>query len=71
MWQTHAPFNKCHKKEKEKEKNENKKNENKKVTLHIVDTWRTARVWLTSLVICIDDKFCDLKERNVTIRSEI
>ena len=26
---------------------------------------------LTSLVVCINDKFCDIRERNVTIRSEI
>ena len=26
---------------------------------------------LTSWVVCINDKFCDIKERNVTIRSEI
>ena len=26
---------------------------------------------LTSCVVCINDKFCDIRERNVTIRSEI
>ena len=26
---------------------------------------------LTSLVVCINDKFCDKRERNMTIRSEI
>ena len=26
---------------------------------------------LTSLVVCINDKFCDIRERNVTIRNEI
>ena len=25
---------------------------------------------LTYLVVCINDKFCDIRERNVTIRSE-
>jgi hypothetical protein len=29
------------------------------------------RCGLTSLVVCINDKFCDIRERNVTIRSEI
>ena len=26
---------------------------------------------LTSWVVCIDDKFCDIRERNVTIKREI
>ena len=26
---------------------------------------------LTPLVVCINDKFCDIKEKNVTIRSDI
>ena len=26
---------------------------------------------LASLVVCTNDKFCDIRERNVTIRSEI
>ena len=26
---------------------------------------------LTSLVVCSNDKFCDIRERNVTVRSEI
>ena len=26
---------------------------------------------LTSWVVCINDKFCDIRERNVTIRSEV
>jgi hypothetical protein len=30
-----------------------------------VDTWRNARV------VCINDKICDIRERIVTIRSEI
>jgi hypothetical protein len=38
-----------------------KKNKNKKVTLHM----------LTSLVVCNNDKIHDIRERNVTIRSEI
>ena len=37
-----------------------------------VDTWRNVRgCGLTSLVVCINDKFHDIRERNVTIRSEI
>ena len=47
------------------------KNKNKKVTLHM---WTHGVIWacgLTSLVVCFDDKFHDIKERNVAIRSEI
>ena len=36
-----------------------------------VDTWRNTRVWVGSLVVYISDKFCDIRERNVTLRSEI
>ena len=36
-----------------------------------IDTWCNARYGLTSLVVCINDKFRDIRERNVTIRSEI
>jgi hypothetical protein len=39
-----------------------------------VDTWCNAimRVCgLTFWVVCINDKFCDIRERNVRIRSEI
>jgi hypothetical protein len=39
-------------------------------TLHI-DTWRNARCGLTSWVVCINGKFRDIRERNMTIRSEI
>ena len=58
MWQTHAPtFNKWHKK--------------KKKMLHMLthDTMRECE--LTSLVVCINDRFCDIREWNVTINSEI
>ena len=48
-----------------------KKNKNKKVTLHILTYGAMRRFGLTSLVICIDDKICDTRERNETIRSEI
>jgi hypothetical protein len=63
MWHMHAPtFNKWHKK---------KKNEDKKVTLHILTHGAMRGYGLTSLVVCINDKFRDIRERNVTIRSEI
>ena len=60
MWRTHAPtFNKWQKTKK------------KKKTLHMLthDTMRGCG--LTSWVICINDKFCDIREKNVRIRSEI
>ena len=61
MWHMHAPtFNKLHK----------KKNKNK-VTFHILTHGVMRGCELTSLVIYIDDKICDIWERNVTLRSEI
>ena len=61
MWWTHAPtFNKRQKKKK-----------NKKKTLHMLTYGAMRGCELTSLVICINDKFCDIKEKNVTIRSDI
>jgi hypothetical protein len=64
MWHMDATtFNKWHKK-----KNENK---NKKVTLHILTHGAMRGCGLTSLVVCTNDKICDIRERNVTIRSEI
>ena len=61
MWHTHAPtFNKCKKKKKKKKK-----------TLHMLTHGAMPRCGLTSLMGYIDDKFCDIRERNVTIRSEI
>ena len=60
MWHVHAPtFNKWHKKK------------NKKVTLHILTHGAMRGCGLTSLVVCINDKICDIRERYVTIRSEI
>jgi hypothetical protein len=54
----HAPtFNKWHKK--------------KKVTLHMLTHDAMQGCGSTSLVVCINDKFCDIREGNVTIRSEI
>jgi hypothetical protein len=58
IWQTHAPtFNKWHKK--------------KKVTLRMLTHDAIQGCGLTSWVVCIDNKSCDIRERNVTIRSEI
>ena len=58
MWHMHAPtFNKWQKK--------------KKKTLHILTHGAMRGCGLTSLVVCINDKICDIRERNVTIRSEI
>ena len=63
MWHMHAPtFNKCRKKKKKK-----------KVTFYIY-FWHMAQCdgcGLTSLVACINDKIYDIRERNMTIRSEI
>jgi hypothetical protein len=65
MWHMDATtFNKWHK----NKKNENK---NKKVTLHILTHGAMWGCGLTSLVVCTNDKICDIGERNVTIRSEI
>ena len=60
MWQTHAPtINKWQKKK------------NKKVTFHMLTHSAMWGCGLTSWVVCINDKFRDIKERNVTIRNEI
>ena len=64
MWHMHAQaFNKWHKKMK-------KKNKNETVTLHILTHGAMRGCGLTSLVVCINDKICNIKERNVIIRSE-
>jgi hypothetical protein len=56
-WRTHAPtFNKWQKKKK---------------TLHMLTHGAMWGRGLTSRVVCINDNFCDIRERNVTIRSEI
>ncbi len=55
----HAPtFNKWHK------KNKKNKNKNKKVTLHILTHGAMQGCGLTSLMACINDKICDIEERN-------
>ena len=43
----------------------------KKVTLHMLTHGAMRGCGLTSLTVCINDKFHDIRERNVTIRSEI
>ena len=61
MWHVHAStFNNLHK----------KKNKKKKVTLHILTHGTMRERGFTSWVICINDKICDVRERNVTRRSE-
>ena len=63
MWQMHAPtFNKWHKRKKKKKK---------KVTLHMLTHGTILGYELTSSVVCISDNFHDLREKNVTIWSEI
>jgi hypothetical protein len=47
------------------------KNKNKKVTLHMLTHDSMRGYGSTSLVVCINDKFCDIRERTVTTRSEI
>ena len=68
VWSTHLAFpgyvayactNKWHKKE------------NKKVTLHMLTQGALRRCGLTSLVICINDEIHDIREGNVTTRSNI
>jgi hypothetical protein len=62
MWRTHAPtYNKWHIKEEEK----------KKKKIHMLTHGAMQECGLTSWVVCINDKFRDIRERNVTIRSEI
>ena len=64
MWHMRAPtFNKWHKKK--------KKSKNMKVTLHILTYGAIRGCELICLVACINDKNHDIRERIVTIRSEI
>jgi hypothetical protein len=61
MWRMHAPtFKKLQ-----------KKNKNKNVILHMLTHGAMWGCGLASFVVCIFDTFCDIRERNVTIRSEI
>ena len=56
MWWRHAPtLSKWHKKK----------------TLHMLTHGVMWGCGLTSLMGCITNKFCDIRERNVTIRSEV
>ena len=43
----------------------------KKVTLQMLTHGAMRGCGLTFLVVCINDKFRDLRERNATIRSEV
>jgi hypothetical protein len=43
----------------------------KKKTLHMLTYGVLRGCGLTSLVVCIKDKLCDIRERFVTIKSEI
>ena len=48
-----------------------KKKKNKKVTHYMLTHGGMRGCGLTCLVVCISDKIRDIRERNVTIRSEI
>ena len=62
VWHMHAlTFNKWQKTKKKK----------KVVTFHLLTHGAMQRGGLTSLVICMNDNICDIRERNMTIRSEI
>jgi hypothetical protein len=50
---------------------EKKKKNKKKVTLHILTHGAMRGCGMTSLVVCINDNICDIRERKVTIRSNI
>jgi hypothetical protein len=69
IWHMHAPtFNKWHKQQHQQKKKKKKK---KKATLHILTHGAMRGCGLPSLMVCINDKICDIRERNVKIRSEI
>ena len=48
-----------------------RKKKKKKKTLHMLTHGAMRGCGLTSYMVCINDKFCDTRERNVTMRSEI
>jgi hypothetical protein len=59
----HAPtFNKWHKKKKKKKN----KNKNKKMTIHILTHGTMRECGLTFLVVCINDRIHDIRERNTS-----
>ena len=63
MWHMRAPtFNNWQKKT---------KNKNKKVALHMLTHGAMRGCGLSSFMACINDKICEIRERNVTIRSDI
>ena len=41
------------------------------MTLHMLTHSAMRGSGLTSWMVCMNDKFCDIRERNVTIKSEI
>ena len=41
------------------------------MTLHMLTHGAIQGCGLTSLVVCINEKFCDVRERDVTIWNEI
>ena len=64
IWRMHAPtFNKWD------NNNNNKKKKKEKKTLHILTHGTMRGCGLTSLVVCINDKICDIRQRHATIRS--
>ena len=66
MWHMQAPtFNKWHKTKKKKKK------KNKKVTLHILAHGAMRGCGLTSLVVCINGKVYDIRERECDNKDEI
>ena len=65
MWYMHAlTFNKWH-------NIRRRRRRRRKVTLHILTHGAMRGCRLTSSVVCINDIIRDIRERNVTIRSEI
>jgi hypothetical protein len=48
-----------------------KKKKKKKKTLHMLTHGTMQVCGLTSLVVSINERFCDVRKRNVTIRSDI
>ena len=48
-----------------------KEEEEEEVIFHVLTHGAMRWCGLPSLMVCINDKFCDIRERNVTITSEI
>ena len=45
--------------------------EEEEVTFHVLTDGAMRECGLTSIVVCINDKIYDIRERNVTLRNEI